>query len=578
MRRQWIRVVLAVTLGTAGCGKGKPEAQAGGAKADAEVPRAAPARVVVGECGPATALFDSGPRPPPADGAVQGGVLGVLRSEPGSVFGSITGTGDIGTGGIGAIGHGVGTSSGYGIGAGRGGLGGSGRTTPRALAGVPTVTGALDKNVVRRYVRQKLPMIEYCYAKRLVVEPELEGTMVATFTIGGDGAVTQAKTSGLGSAEVERCVAEVLEIVQFPKPQDGKPVQVQYPFTFRAAQPLSPVAPAPRVAAAPDAAPPPPPGGPLVGHEAAIGACLARQSRAWGVALLELTADDAGKVTGAKALGLNDGPAATCLAELGEKLTVADPADRGQTLRCPMAWGAAPLEALPHIDVDATSITWGGTAVAEVAPIAADETPTFRIAPLYDALRADATAREQAATPVALVGPVLVRAADSTTGRVLNRVLSTALVAETYVVLAANGPGGWRILLPIEVPVVPVERGRGGPWGGKGPGLATDVVPDEVPMVLSVLVVPDGVWVGVTTGERMLVKDVNGAIDLPAVEAALRELKGKGPLAARADAEIGLDDPATYGRLVRVFDLMVEVGFRDTGVVAPQALSVKFTM
>ena len=35
--------------------------------------------------------------------------------------------------------------------------------------GNATATGDLDKNIIRRYIRQKLPQIQHCYEKQLVV-------------------------------------------------------------------------------------------------------------------------------------------------------------------------------------------------------------------------------------------------------------------------------------------------------------------------------------------------------------------------------------------------------------------------
>jgi hypothetical protein len=43
--------------------------------------------------------------------------------------------------------------------------------------GAATVTGDLNKDVIRRYVRQKVRQIEYCYQKRLLVKPDLSGAI-----------------------------------------------------------------------------------------------------------------------------------------------------------------------------------------------------------------------------------------------------------------------------------------------------------------------------------------------------------------------------------------------------------------
>jgi hypothetical protein len=212
--------------------------------------------------------------------AKSSGVLGVLRAQQGGAFASITGTGDfssglddrdvygglignevgemaggwgygvsgtgaggggtgmgtIGTGSYGTIGHGSGTGSGYGVGSGRGGMHGRSAGTPKVAIGSATAVGDLDKNTIRRYVRQKLPQIEYCYQKQLIVSPGLAGTVNTAFTIDGNGRVIAVKASGIGNSEVESCVADTIRSIQFPKPTGGGMVQVtSYPFTFRPA-------------------------------------------------------------------------------------------------------------------------------------------------------------------------------------------------------------------------------------------------------------------------------------------------------------------------------------------------------
>jgi pSer/pThr/pTyr-binding forkhead associated (FHA) protein len=211
--------------------------------------------------------------------ATKAGVLGVIRSDQGSLFASITGTGDfssgiddrdvqgglwgnevgemqggygfgmngvgpggggtglgtIGTGRYGTMGHGSGTGTGYGVGSGKGGMKGRAATLPKVNIGNATATGDLDKNIIRRYIRQKLPQIEYCYQKQLTVKANLEGTITTQFTINGNGAVISVKASGMGDPTVESCVADAIRSIQFPKPTGGGFVNVTYPFTFKAA-------------------------------------------------------------------------------------------------------------------------------------------------------------------------------------------------------------------------------------------------------------------------------------------------------------------------------------------------------
>ena len=163
-------------------------------------------------------------------GEMQGG-FGFGRSGFGPGGGG-TGWGTIGTGNYGTIGHGSGTGSGYGVGSGRGGMRGRRSSPPSVHIGNAVATGDLDKNIIRRYIRQKLPRITYCYEKQLLVREDLSGTVVTQFQISPQGAVLNSKAEGV-SKEVADCVADVIQGIQFPKPKGGGLVQVRYPFTFR---------------------------------------------------------------------------------------------------------------------------------------------------------------------------------------------------------------------------------------------------------------------------------------------------------------------------------------------------------
>src|SRR5262249_8912964 len=110
--------------------------------------------------------------------------------------------------------------------------GASARTAPTGTAGG---AGAPHKNTPRRYVRQKLPLITYCYEKQLVTKPSLAGTVVTAFTIDGNGRVIAVRAGGMGNADVENCVADIIKSIQFPKPTGGGIVNgTSYPFSFRA--------------------------------------------------------------------------------------------------------------------------------------------------------------------------------------------------------------------------------------------------------------------------------------------------------------------------------------------------------
>lgn len=119
------------------------------------------------------------------------------------------------------------TGSGYEV------RGGGDRDRPYISMGTLAVTGDLDKAVVRRYVRQKLPRIEYCYQKQLVTNPKLAGTVRTKFTIGAAGTVTEVHATGSDDRALEGCLEETIRSIQFPKPDGGGVAAVTCPFTFR---------------------------------------------------------------------------------------------------------------------------------------------------------------------------------------------------------------------------------------------------------------------------------------------------------------------------------------------------------
>lgn len=155
------------------------------------------------------------------------GLSGIGRDASG------TSEGAAGLGSIGTMGRGGGTGSGYGSGHGRFGRGRT--TTPaRVRPGASNVTGALAKEVIRRVIRRHLNQLRYCYERRLLADPNLEGKVVTRFTIGPNGNVVAARDAGstMPDDEVKACVNRVFRRMRFPKPKGGGVVVVTYPLVF----------------------------------------------------------------------------------------------------------------------------------------------------------------------------------------------------------------------------------------------------------------------------------------------------------------------------------------------------------
>lgn len=96
----------------------------------------------------------------------------------------------------------------------------------------PLVRGSLDREIVRRVVRQHLNEVRYCYEQALVRKPALAGRVVAHFSITPAGSVLASalQSSTLGDAAVESCIIAATRRWAFPQPQGGGLVSVSYPF------------------------------------------------------------------------------------------------------------------------------------------------------------------------------------------------------------------------------------------------------------------------------------------------------------------------------------------------------------
>ena len=127
--------------------------------------------------------------------------------------------------------------AGEGWGPGGRGKGGWRRRTggvPPVDIGMPRPTDGLDKAIIKRYVKRQVAKISYCYESELLVHPTLEGVVNVQFMINASGTVATSTGAGM-DPKVANCVAAVVKNIEFPKPSNSGSVQVNYPFTFRAA-------------------------------------------------------------------------------------------------------------------------------------------------------------------------------------------------------------------------------------------------------------------------------------------------------------------------------------------------------
>jgi hypothetical protein len=95
---------------------------------------------------------------------------------------------------------------------------------------------ALDRNVIRRVVRERQGAIRTCYEQQLRSHPGLSGRIDVEFAIEQTGEVGSCQTvrDTLSTSAVADCVCAQIRRWRFPPHEAERPVTVTYPFTFSA--------------------------------------------------------------------------------------------------------------------------------------------------------------------------------------------------------------------------------------------------------------------------------------------------------------------------------------------------------
>ncbi len=525
----------------------------------------------------ATALqrgaFDSLAGGGSSDTNIYGGLLG---NEAGEMTGGF---------GYGRSGFGPGgTGTGWGT-IGRGSMHGRMASVPTLSIGQPDAQGALDKAVIRRYIRRNLQKIQYCYEKELLAKPSIAGTITTQFVIGPDGSVQSVTAKGMDPV-VASCVAGVIKDIAFPKPKDHAVVAVNYPFTFRQGDggpglgsggtaiaaapppPPPPPAPAPRVAPARDLfhiGPARDPEGyrtgvrnPLRNHSDALAECFRKQPKHAGVMVLELAYDATGAVSTAVAHGVDDDSTRSCILDLAKQVT----GGSGKTERCSVAFGQLAVADLPGFEISKDAIAFGGKPVA----------PSDVYTAIDTRVRA---AIANGAPVVALHGPLAVRAEPTAPMKLVNPVLDGVPAADDDLVLATHRPEGWALVVPMALPVVPVPIGTGARWGqvkGRIPR-STGALDDER-VTLSILVTSKQIWVGLSRVNEFQEVPA-GPAQLDRLLANLKEHKTSAFFADRTDIEIGGEDDVAYDEIVKIIEIADRVGFLTWAVATPANLTAR---
>ncbi|MCM0606130.1 MAG: AgmX/PglI C-terminal domain-containing protein [Xanthomonadaceae bacterium] len=159
------------------------------------------------------------------------GAAGIGKGGGGTAS-SLGGLGNKGIGG-GRVGTGAGAA-----GNGTGLVGGKSRVNIRSGGPEETVVmGAMDYDAINAAILAHRDEFRLCYERELNAEnPDLGGRVSTNFVIGSTGRVSTAAvlSSSLKNANAERCILEVIKRIDFPKPNGGGEVSVNYPFRYSA--------------------------------------------------------------------------------------------------------------------------------------------------------------------------------------------------------------------------------------------------------------------------------------------------------------------------------------------------------
>jgi hypothetical protein len=134
-----------------------------------------------------------------------------------------------GIAGLGTQGRGTGTT-GYGT----GGLGQKGSVQINVGGQDADFAGGMDKEAIRRVIREHIREIRNCYERELQRSPDLYGKIVLEWDIEEEGRVSRCvvKSNAIGNDAVANCIVNRLKTWKFPDPPKDQIGRVIFPFVF----------------------------------------------------------------------------------------------------------------------------------------------------------------------------------------------------------------------------------------------------------------------------------------------------------------------------------------------------------
>jgi hypothetical protein len=93
---------------------------------------------------------------------------------------------------------------------------------------------AMDREIIQEVVRENRDGLRACFNEALARDPELSGRLVIQWVIGSTGEVESAEVfeSELENDAFHKCVTDLILVWEFPPPDGGGIVRVNYPFNF----------------------------------------------------------------------------------------------------------------------------------------------------------------------------------------------------------------------------------------------------------------------------------------------------------------------------------------------------------
>ncbi|WP_437764979.1 AgmX/PglI C-terminal domain-containing protein [Sorangium sp. So ce281] len=117
-----------------------------------------------------------------------------------------------------------------------------GNVRPGAATATGTLGGNISESQVRDVVEKHGELFDECYKIGVKSSPKFTGKVTVKATIGPTGRVNRADVvrSTAKNQQVDRCVADAFEKMQFPSPQGGVTTVITFPIEFSGVELVQP--------------------------------------------------------------------------------------------------------------------------------------------------------------------------------------------------------------------------------------------------------------------------------------------------------------------------------------------------